>query len=1256
MKKQLLPLIAGTATLMSVAHPIDFGQIRHWTGSGPNEAALVVQFNGDTYGGDAYVWGYRWADGTTPTGEDMFKAICANSSRLSLLTQYTGSMGATVAGVGYSLNQSALDNLLFDFEKAKNFEFINFDYYASGNKFGQTDAPGDNAPAMAKAAIDEARECSHVVQHPFDYKAYGYPAYDYDCWMLADGTVNLQGANTTDMKWMSHWYEGYWSFWSANAAEQDFMYSGTGFTGRQLRNGAVDAWSFTAFDEPQVGGMGEGVAPCEDGVIVYMPERLVEGGVELSKATRVAGSGERTIPVVVSLGNPAKVDNVVYRYNFNDVFPDAATLISTIAAADPAFTAEAKGNGVTAIALDTNGDGAADVEAEGEWKLEEYEDALYLSLDPEVKPSYLFYLPAVGEVGAWLPESMTLALSDADAYIPVFVQPKAEHDALNYSFYRRADESFVHSSNSSDIIGSVGTGSTNFGKLTFKGDKVGDVYMHVRVRIGKGADYTYSNVCKYTLLPPEIPISSVSFAVAEVESALNRKIENAVTVLPENATFTKLVYSSSDPKVATASSTGAFSTTTTGGTAVISVASAISPEVNASFTVNSRLMNPVTDIRIKGVEGDVIVLNPKRMIGVIGEITPANADITDFDVVLEGTTNDKATMTASMYKVNYWDENNTRIQFYELSGHRVGECKLTLTAKDGTGVSRTYTVRVEEPDRTPLENGYTDGTIILNEEWFGHTNGGLNYITPAGEMIYQAYERENPGMSFGATSQYATIWAGKLIAASKQAVDGGDPLPGGGRLVVADASTLKRLGSLDDLMFGDETKSGDGRAVAGATPEKAYVGTTQGIYVVDLENIAIVGKVKGSEDGEGTLYEGQIGDMIHAGRYVFAIKQATGVFVIDTLTDTVIKTFADSNIQGVTQSADGNVWFATLEGGSSKFVCIDPETLEENEALSATMPAEIGTVVCSWGAWRTTPFSGCLSENTLWFVPGAGGITGGSGGKYYRWEIGSDPSGLQPVFDLEAAALQGSNSRVSQKTYGAPRYDDRSGELIVMTTENSSSGHYRYNWTHFIDPATGAIKRTIALEPYYWFQSMVLFPDRHLAEINLGDIELYANDGALEIDLGEHVTDPDNIDYNIKFAILDEPSALADEAEAEEVADISLEGRKLTVTPRAKGVKTFTLAAESAGRTATGTVAIRVKDIPAGIEEAATSAGSICCAGRRVLFSGLAGETFGLYDMNGKLMATIEVDNDSYTAEFGFAAGVYALRGDKGTTAKIVLN
>ncbi len=96
MRTNLISLAIGLAAMTASAHPIDFDKIRNWTGRGPNRAALVIQFNGDTYGPDAYVWGYRWENGERPSGETMMKAICANSSRLAMLTQYTGSMGSTL--------------------------------------------------------------------------------------------------------------------------------------------------------------------------------------------------------------------------------------------------------------------------------------------------------------------------------------------------------------------------------------------------------------------------------------------------------------------------------------------------------------------------------------------------------------------------------------------------------------------------------------------------------------------------------------------------------------------------------------------------------------------------------------------------------------------------------------------------------------------------------------------------------------------------------------------------------------------------------------------------------------------------------------------------------------------------------------------------------------------------------------------------------------------------------------------------------
>ncbi len=1256
MKTRLLPLAIGSGVLGATAlglaaHPIDFDQIRHWTGTGPNKAALVIQFNGDTYGSDAYVWGYRWEDGAHPNGETMMKAICANSSRLSMLTQYTGSMGSTLCGVGYGLNQSVLNNVYFDFDKAMDFEFINFDYFNANSFMGQTQAPGEDSPAIAQAAIDSAIAGTHYIQHPFDYGTYGYPAYDYDCWEIDEDTEAICGPSSYEPKWLSAWYEGYWSYWCANNPSQDWMYSGTGFTGRQLTNGAVDGWSFTQFESAMVGGFGEGVAPCEDGSIVYMPERLMSNGVELQKCSRQIGSGDLSIPLVVHFGDPTKLDNVVLCLNFNSTLPSESEVLAMLND-DIAFSV----NG-DRLSIDADGDGefdkaGDDVSCSGDWQLTEFEDCVMLTCSQGL-PQYLVYLPAAGETTAVIPEEMSFALSDDKNYIPVFVQRDEEYDAINYSWYVRNDTEGGTSSNSSDIVKSVSSIASTFGQLTYAGNKAGDVYLHVRARTGKGASYSYSNICHFTLLPPEIPIESLSFAQDMIESPLNSVVENELTISPANATYTSLTYQSSDNKIATASAS-AFKTTKTPGGATITVSSTWDPEVKAEFEIISELRHPVTDFVIAGVDGDVITLNPKQMIGIIANPVPADADIPDYTVEISGNGTGMEDYIATMYKVNYWDENNTRIQFYELSGHRAGECTLTLTSSDGSDIVKTFTVKVEEQDRSPLENGYLDGTLIINEEWFGHTNGGMNYITPEGEMMYQVYERENPGMSFGCTSQYAAIWADKLIAISKQAADGGDPLPGGGRVVVADAKTLKRQGSIDNLMFGEDTKSADGRGVVGATSDKVYVGSSNGIYIVDLNDIEITGKITAFDEtgsAGADLYNGQIGDMVNAGRYVFGIKQNTGGFAIDVETDRVVRNYPYTTVQGVTQTADGHVWLAVVADGCGRFVCIDPETLEEVEEMSVTLPEGIPYPTCSWGAWRNTPFVGCTSRNTIWFSAG-GGIAGGSStDKYYGWEVGSDPENLTPVFDMAEANLTGSHQNVKQKTYGTLRFDDRSQELIVMTTENSASGHYRYNWTHFVDPENGEILRTIALRPYYWFQAFAVFPDKYDAVIDLESIEIDVQDGDKEFDLSELVSDPDNIDANILLSLIDLPMVEGLDTEYEAHASVALNGKTLTVTPLSAGTEFLTIKAESNGRAITKNVAVNVKDISSGIGMT-ESEGSVICDGRRLIIKGYNGQTFRIYDTLGGLVKSFLVDSDNYVFDFGTHNGVFVIASEGGFSAK----
>ncbi|MBD5253861.1 MAG: hypothetical protein HDS51_06545 [Barnesiella sp.] len=258
MRKLLLTSVIGAVALAASAHPIDFDKIKSWTGTGPNRAALAVTNDAAASDPKVYVWGFRWEDGEKPTGEDMFKAICANNDNLVLLTQTTGQYGSTVCGIGVGVADIMLRHIYFDFEKAKDFEFINFDYFNSNNLFGQSEAPGDNTPEICAEAIEFARTSGlHFIQHPLDQPTYGYPAYDYDCWDMTDQGWEYGW-------WTSAWYAGYWSYWTISGSNTDWMYSGTGFTGRQLSDGCIDGWSLTMFDSPKVGGVGEGVPPTDD--------------------------------------------------------------------------------------------------------------------------------------------------------------------------------------------------------------------------------------------------------------------------------------------------------------------------------------------------------------------------------------------------------------------------------------------------------------------------------------------------------------------------------------------------------------------------------------------------------------------------------------------------------------------------------------------------------------------------------------------------------------------------------------------------------------------------------------------------------------------------------------------------------------------------------------------------------------------------------------------------------------------------------
>ena len=166
--------------------------------------------------------------------------IAAESTDIALLMQYTGSMGVTLNGVGFSTDISnLLSNLNYDFDGATDDNRISFGFFSPNTAMGQNTAPGSEAISLIYDAIADAHE-THVIHHPLDYEAFGYPAYDYDWWILERNTT------TSDSYWNSGWYNGYWSYWTGDTDLDNLGYSGLGMSSVDIADGDVHAWKFAS--------------------------------------------------------------------------------------------------------------------------------------------------------------------------------------------------------------------------------------------------------------------------------------------------------------------------------------------------------------------------------------------------------------------------------------------------------------------------------------------------------------------------------------------------------------------------------------------------------------------------------------------------------------------------------------------------------------------------------------------------------------------------------------------------------------------------------------------------------------------------------------------------------------------------------------------------------------------------------------------------------------------------------------------------
>ncbi len=552
------------------------------------------------------------------------------------------------------------------------------------------------------------------------------------------------------------------------------------------------------------------------------------------------------------------------------------------------------------------------------------------------------------------------------------------------------------------------------------------------------------------------------------------------------------------------------------------------------------------------------------------------------------------------------DVNATRLQ--------AGATYLFLYEKaDGSRPDYTGAVAVEPYEQVPVD--YTQGLFLVNEDWYGWDNGTVNFLTSDGRWVYRAFRRENPGETLGVTTQYGAIYGGRFFFVSKQASSTADASTGG-RLVVADALTLKRVAAFDEI-------GGDGRSFVGVDEHTAYIGTSSGITRLDLESMSLGETIAGT-GGEGGLYAGQIGAMVRAGSYVFAAKQSVGVLVIDAATHTLHATIDLPTISTLTLGCDGGVWAAD----ATSLVRIDVATLETRSRL---LPDDC-RVSSTWGAWNAGSLCAAYRNNFLYFA-------NEKENQIARYHI------LTDELDADFFTLPDQGRAYVQQFQGAGlRVDPRNDRLIVTATQSGYLSHYMNNWVHVVDGLSGELLGTIELEPYYWFPALPVFPDNEAPVIALPD-RLSIGREPVKISLLEAVTDADNLSASIVSAV---------EVEDSSVATARISGYDLTVSGVSIGDTRLTLTVNSNGKKATRTVDVQVTEA-SGIDEA------MCTAVEawpnpvhdRLTIVAVDGSVFGLVDLRGIPVCRGVVSGGKAAVDLSsIAPGIYVLTVQNGGSVK----
>ncbi len=250
---------------------------------------------------------------------------------------------------------------------------------------------------------------------------------------------------------------------------------------------------------------------------------------------------------------------------------------------------------------------------------------------------------------------------------------------------------------------------------------------------------------------PIVPIESVTFDSTEWEGSIGETYKIQSSVLPSDVSDTSLIWTSSDPDVATVDAYGTI-TGLSAGKAVITASSHLSAEVKAECHVT-----------VKGVPVESINLKYTEWSGHVGEyfyltstVSPPNAS------------NRVLTVSSSNPEVATIDND------FKVTALSVGECFITITATDGSDVSASCKVTVlptlveslsfEWEQKECIIGEYITNRAIISPD--DATNPNLEWTSSNPEIAEVSTEGLIRGVSVGEAIITAATTDGSNLTAS----------------------------------------------------------------------------------------------------------------------------------------------------------------------------------------------------------------------------------------------------------------------------------------------------------------------------------------------------------------------------------------------------------------------------------------------------------------------------------------------------------